>query len=514
MSTLSALGLASLNHARPIDLTTRGSSGLRSYSGYVEEGVLRELQGKRGIANYRAMLETDATCAAIINCFDKMLRQVSWTVAPASTADFDREAADFVESCMHDMEISWMDFLGEAFSFLPYGHSLHEVLYKRRAGDADDPLLNSHYGDGRIGWRGFAGRSQDTLSRWLFDDHGRLLGAEQQAPPHYRVVTLPIDKCLLFRTSAVKNNPEGVSIFRGAYRSWRIKQGLENIEATGCEKDVSGLPIVWIPRELLALAQQKATYEDGTTNLEVAAAKAMVAEFQKMATEVRRDAHEGLVMPLEHDEQGNKRFDITLLASGGSRQFDLDKIIQRWDLRVAVSVLAEFLFMGQGTMGAGSFAMHQDKRGMFMQSLDCYLRTFTDTFNKGAVRKLMRLNTLKMSDYPRLEYGGLEKVDMTELGDLLLKASQAGLSVADPEMEDYVRRVAGWPERTEDLVDTSNVLPQPSTQTDRAEEIRDGDPVDPLREGELVQVPALGPVTNVQPRNEHPLLNATTPRFM
>lgn len=492
-----------------VDLRVMGASGLKAIGGFVEEATLRDLAGRRAVEIYKDMGDNDATCSVILYALMQMIRQVEWTVAPASTAPFDVEAAEFVESCMHDMEgQSWTDFISESFmGMLRFGFSLHEQCFKRRGGDSPQRHLRSHYADGRVGWRGLPGRAQDTIYRWLFDDAGNLLGAEQQAPPHFRTVNLPIDKCLLFRTTMEKDNPEGRSIFRGAYRSWVLKRGLENIEATGVEKDISGLPIVWVPRELLAMAQDKPIFENGDPNPMVQQARAAVAMYRKMATEVRRDAHEGLVMPLDYDDQGHKRFDITLLQSGGSRAFDIDKIISRYDARIAMSTMSDFLLLGQGATAQGSWAMHSDKSKLWLQSIVSFLKVFIDHFNKNAVRKLMRLNTFEMSDYPRIEFGSLERVDLTEMGDLLTKCAQAGMELfPDDDLDAHVRRVAGWPERTMDLVDVSDVKPQPMDTSEVMQEIHTDDEAK-AREDALK--PVAGVVTNAPERNKHPLLNDT-----
>ena len=62
----------------------------------------------------------------------------------------------------------------------------------------------------------------------------------QLAPPSYKQVVIPMEKCLLFRTQTHKNNPEGRSILRNAYRSWYFKKRIEEIEGVGIERDLAG----------------------------------------------------------------------------------------------------------------------------------------------------------------------------------------------------------------------------------------------------------------------------------
>lgn len=473
-----------------IDLRMIGAQGLKAFGGFIYEESLRELEGKRAVEAYKEMVDNDSVCGVIMYTIDKMLRQVDWRIAPASNAAFDVEVADFVDSCRDDCEESWVDFVSEALpGMLRYGYSLFEVVYKRRAGDSPQPHLTSKYADGRIGWRVIASRAQDTIYRWLFDDCGRLVGAEQQAPPHYRLTTLPIDKCLLFRTSVEKNNPEGRSIFRSSWRSYWIKRGIENIEAVGVERDVTGLPIAWVPRELIEAA------ENGDPG-----AVSMLERFTTMATQIRRDASEGIVMPQEFDENGNKRFDLTLLPGGGSRQFDTDKIIQRYDQRMAMGVLADFLLLGQGATAQGSWAMHSDKTKLFIQSLKAFLNIFCEQFNSKAIPRLLKYNNFEMSDYPRLEYGDLDQVDLSGLGDYIQKISSTGLIQPDDELEAYLRKVANLPDKQVDSDDVSEILPKPNEDNaDLPELINDPDPYGLIGQ----QTPNTGIIeTNVRPRPE------------
>ena len=190
-----------------IDFRQVGATGLRRFSGFIYEEFLHELTGWKGIKVYQEMGDNDCTAGAVLFAIDKLVRRVPWRTQPASQNPHDIEAADFIETCMNDMDNTWIDTISEIMSFVQYGHSLHEIVYKRRCGDNFDPSMRSKYNDGRIGWRGTPIRSQDTLYRWQFDDHGGIQGVEQLAPPHYYHVTIPVEKFLLFRTTVHKNTP-------------------------------------------------------------------------------------------------------------------------------------------------------------------------------------------------------------------------------------------------------------------------------------------------------------------
>lgn len=432
---------------RMIDMRQLGGQGLMQSAGFITEDLQRELHGLRGVKTY-AEMTTDATCAAILNVYINLVRQAPRRVDAASSAPYDREAADFLESCLDDMEDTWSNFVGEALpTMLTYGHAPYELVYKRRGGENALPYLDSHYADGRVGWRAFASRHPSTVQRWLFDDNGRLLGMEQQCPPKYRLVSIPYDKMMLFRTNTIKGSPEGVSIFRGCYRSYLLKKGIENLEGVGLERDSVGVPVARVPRQLLEDA------ENGDQ-----AARRIVDAFRKITVNLRNDAQAGLVLPAESDESGKPLFDISLMQSAGSRQFDSDKIIRRHATDILKVCGADFL--GLGDSGTGSFAMHSDKVRLFLRQANTYLKLFTEELNNRAVRKLMRLNGFRMSDIPRVSFGSLDQVDLSSLADALQKLAASGMPLfPDKELEDYIRESASLPVQTTGA-DSTEVHPQ------------------------------------------------------
>ena len=225
-----------------------GRIGQKRYSGVFFEEFLPELRGSRGAAIYKEMADNDDVIGAILFAIENLIRQAEFTVSPGGKKPEDKEAAEFVEDCMNDMNgQTWTDTISEILSFLTYGWSVHEIVYKRRMGKNKDPRLNSKYDDGLIGWRKLAIRSQETLWRWEYDENDELVGLSQIAPPDYLVRTIPLEKCLHFRTSSRKNNPEGRSILRNAYRSWYFKKHLQEVEGIGIERDLAGRHVLQPP---------------------------------------------------------------------------------------------------------------------------------------------------------------------------------------------------------------------------------------------------------------------------
>lgn len=175
------------------------------------EEFLWELQGIRGIETYKEMSENNSTIGAILFAVENLMRQCEFDIEPGGTSQKDREAAEFVKGCMNDMTMTWTDTLSEILTFITYGWSYHEIVYKRRMGKTGNLDTNSKYDDGLIGWKKLPIRGQETLYEWIYKDEysDDLLGMRQQVFPSTDIVDIPLEKALHFRTRSRKDNPEG-----------------------------------------------------------------------------------------------------------------------------------------------------------------------------------------------------------------------------------------------------------------------------------------------------------------
>ena len=87
----------------------KGRIGQKRLDGHFYEEFLPELSGTRGIRVYREMEQNDDTIGAIMFAIKMLIRQVKWHVEPGGDSAKDREAAEFVETCMGDMQSTWTD---------------------------------------------------------------------------------------------------------------------------------------------------------------------------------------------------------------------------------------------------------------------------------------------------------------------------------------------------------------------------------------------------------------------
>ena len=416
-----------------------GSSGLRQSGGYIYEEFLKKLQWPFAGEIYQEMSSNDPVITAVLFCCRMLLRDVTWKVLPCSDAQADIECAEFVHSCMDDMSETWSDFVDEMMSYFTYGFSLHEIVYKKRLGPNKQGSKNSRYNDGRIGWRKLPGRRQTTLTNWEFDDAGGLRGVWQLQGG--KRVFLPIERCLLFKTGNSNGNPEGVSFLRGAYRPWYFKKHIEEVEGIGIERDLAGLPVIWAPEGLdLDNKQDPKAIEARNTAI-------------KLVTSIRRDRNDGVVM--------SNGWDLKLLSTGGTRQFDTNAIINRYDQRIAITLLADIIMLGADKVG--SFALAKVKQSLLATALDAQLANVCSILNRYAVPRLIGLNTFPgITGFPQFKCESVVAPDLNELGTFISKLSGAQMPLfPDLDLENYIRDLAGFPTTTEEAECRSKQEPRP-----------------------------------------------------
>jgi hypothetical protein len=245
-------------------------------------------------------------------------------------------------------------------------------------------------------------------------------------------VNIPIEKMLLFRTSTKYNDPRGRSVLRNAFVPWYYKTKIQEIEAIGIERDLAGLPVAMVPPQLLS---------DNATSAETAALDAI----KQLVRNIKRDEQEGIVFPLAYDpETGNLAYDLKLLSTGGRRQFDTNAIIQRYDQRIAMSILADFILLGH--QATGTQALSVSKIELFISSLSAWLDAITEVFNAYGIPRLIRLNGMDETKMPELNYTPPKNIDLGALGTFVNQLAGAGASLfPDESLENYLRQSAGLP---------------------------------------------------------------------
>lgn len=443
-----------------------GSYGLKQSYGYIFEEFLTELKGERGARFYREMADNSPVVGALLLGYREVAAHLDWDIEEGEEATpRDISAAKFVKECFYAMDQTWNSILAQALSELTFGWSYHEVVYKKRD-------------DGRIGWSAFPIRSQESLVHWQIGKHGEIEGMVQRDPQTGEMYEIPMGKALLFRTTDLKNNPEGRSMLRPAVIPYQYVRRIQEFEAIGIERDLAGLPLAWVPSEWM--------------NSEDPAAKVALANIVKMVADVRNNERSGIVLPMMYEPEltgaisRNKALDFELLSSAGGKAFDTDKILTRYNQQVAMSLLGDFVTLGHD--GVGSYALGAVKMDLWVMVVDSICKGIAEVFNKGAIEKLLAINGIDYDHAPVLKYGQVENVDLAALNTFVSGLANAGLLTPDEDTEAWLREQAGMPPLnpdTDPIYDRAPVNPMTGLPIDEKNpvDLKTGLPVDPRTHG-------------------------------
>lgn len=383
-----------------------GYTGLSMWGGRPQEDFLKELRGQEAFKRYNEMRLNSPVVGALLFAIEQSIRAVKWQFVSDDGPDDERII--LANDAKAALEHSWNSFVSEALNCLWAGFALFYIVYQRDAG-------------GRLLWSMFAPRGQATINRWLYEDTervGKVTGVEQFAAPIYKTIVLPMPRLLHFVARDELGNPEGRSILRTAYTSYYYAKNIMRIEGIAVERDLAGLPHIKLP-------------EGATRNENDSSSDAYAAA--KLVRNIRNDEQAGLVTP--------PGWEFELVSTGGSRQFDTDKIINRYESRILMCALAQFMLLGQE--GVGSLALSKDQTDFFTMSVNAIADIISDTFTKQALARLMELNG-KDPNGIRLEHSPAGDFDVTAIVDLLARIGDKITWTLEDET--WLRQVAKLPE--------------------------------------------------------------------
>lgn len=417
---------------RPPMFFPLGISGPKRRGKLVDEEFLSDLKGAKGAKVYREMMENHPIIGSALWVTELMLGRTKYRIEPANDSPQAKEAADFCQTVIDDMDGGMRGLLSEMLTAAPYGWAWLEKQYKiRRGPEHMSPQLRSRYTDGKIGIRRIGLIGQDTLHEWIWDENDEIVGMVQQPPaPYSGMRTIPRSKSLHVRFKQSKNSPEGRSALRTAYTSYYYQKNFQFVESVGIERDLAGYPRMEVPPEVLE-SQDPAT-------------KAVLDSYFDLVRKIKRDEFEGIVVPSEDGPDGKTGYRFGLVSSGGRRPADVDPVIKRLDSRIAMCLLAEFLVVGLDK--TGSFSLHSDKTSLYATAIGYYLDERDRQLNDEVFPDLMRLNGYAPELTPRCVHGDIEKTDLTVLGSFIASVVGSGVVTVDDRLEEWVREAAGLPE--------------------------------------------------------------------
>ena len=417
-----------------LNLSEIGYNGLHISNSQILEEIKRELQFPTSVITYKQMTY-DSMVSAALNYFEQMMLKAKFTFKPHELADeTQKEYAKFMTECISDMEHSWQDFIQEVSSMNTYGFCVNEIILRKRLRSK-----GSKYNDGQIGIRKLPVRSQDSIE-WDYDENQNLVGLKQRIAKvgssgrvlltaKGQEIKIPREKFLLFRLGKKKDSPVGESPLRGCYYAWKYKAGVEEQELTGLNRDLSGVPVAWIPPQMMS--------DDASPDM-----KTQYGMFQNIVRNINNNQQAGMVLPLMYDEVSKQPiFKFELLKNDGGKAYDTTAIKTYYSNAILTTLSADVLILGQGS--TGSYALGSIKGSLAAIAIESKCKEICNVINQHLIPILADLNDWEITRLPELHMDDLEAVSLEETSKYFQRLASVGFLPRTPEVIDRILEIAG-----------------------------------------------------------------------
>lgn len=422
-----------------------GVSGTAVIAGFVQSNETNaKLIGTQRYRTAADILTNISIVAAGTRYFLNLLSHPAWSVEPADDSLEAQEAAEFVESCMYDMQTSWARVIRRSGMYRFHGFSIQEWIAKRRA-------------DGRFGFYDIEARPQFTIERWDVDLDGAVLGVIQRGPATGQEYYIPRNKVLYFVDDTLTDSPEGMGLFRHLVDpAERLKRYLE-LEGMGFERDLRGIPIGKAP----LTAINKAVKDKILTEAEGTALIQALKDFVKLQAKKRDTALVLDSQPYENQTAdglqvaGAPMWGVELLTGGATGLEAMGASIMRTIEEMARIMGVENLLLG-GASSGGNRALSEDKSHNLYLTANAALNDMAEIAEKDFINPLWRLNGFDPALKPGFKTEDVAFRDVVQVTASLRDMATAGavLRMDDPVIDD-VRDLLGVSRQPNGLMEQS-----------------------------------------------------------
>jgi len=405
------------------------SSGLNIFSGIPQEELRRELDFPNNIKTYKQMSYHPSVNASV-SLYCSMIAKANYrVVAPENASEEEKNRAKVISQMLfEDMEHPFEDVIQDAATFLVYGFSVSEKVYRKR-----ELSSGSKFNDGLIAPKKITIRHQSSIEKFIFSEDGNEVKGVKQTilsdtmgrfSNRTNTVVIPRSKFLLFTAGGTSDNPYGISPLRNVYIPYKYLSAIEELEAQGVQKELTGVPVLKVPAQYMsadASPEQKAIFEN----------------MKNIVRNLQQGSQAGVVLPSTVDPETRvPLFSLELLAADGKRGYNLTEIKEYYRNLIFTGLGTDVLLLGSSS-STGSFALASVKNTITGQVVESYLKRIIRVINDDLIKQIYFLNNWPTDRMCKVDYENLSEVDLESYS----KAIQRMLSTSGiPVTLDVVNR--------------------------------------------------------------------------
>lgn len=242
------------------------------------------------------------------------------------------------------------------------------------------------------------------------------------------------DKVLFFRVEPDSDFPLGKSLLYGAYTAWKAKKILQEYEAIGVAKNLSGVLDIKVPSEYINKFYSEPNSEEAI----------YVANLLTQAEMLHAGKGSYILSASDTQQNGVRMFEITTVGggSGNAQNYNVGQSIARYNQEIQLSL--QTMVLSMGAEGGGSFALSDNSTYLMTLFIENIQKVISQEFKK-AIRIAYELNGLSLDRIPELKFEALQPLDWNEFTEGWSRLITAGGVTPTQDLEAFFRRAGEAP---------------------------------------------------------------------
>lgn len=403
----------------------------------------RDLNINNAFATYRDM-KLDGVVSGSVSFIKSLITKGGFTLTPhKDSTKREREVVEALNKSLDSMVYDKKTLLSNWVQVLDYGCSLNEVVFKKEGNTfVFDNISPIHL---------------SSVSRFEFNG-GRLEKLHLHEAENDGLVVNKLstnqevsgDKVLFFRIEPDSDFPLGKSLLYGAYTAWKTKKILQEYEAIGVAKNLSGVLDIKVPSDYINKYFSEPNSDEGI----------YISNLLSQAEMLHAGKGSYILSASDTNANGVRLFEITTVGGGGgnAQNYNVGQAINRYNQEIQLSLQTSVLSLG--AEGGGSFALSDNSTYLMTLFIENIRSVIANEFKK-ALKLAFTLNNLSTERIPVLTFDKIEPLNWEEFTRGWQRLLQSGGVTPTEGLEAFLRERGEAPE-----ADYDKVLRNPKTVED------------------------------------------------
>ena len=399
---------------------------------HIENTVLlmgrQDLSINNAFNTYREM-KLDGVVSGSVSFIKAILSKGDVKIAyHAKSTEKEKKVIDALNTSLNNMEdYDKKRLISNWLQILDYGCSLNELVYERKGGVFVFKTISPIHLT-TVNKFEMQGGSLKRLKLEQAENDGLVVNVGKQ--PN----TISGDKVLFFRLEPDADFPLGKSLFYGAYTAWKAKKIMQEYEAIGVAKNLSGVLDVKVPSEYI-----NKYFSDPASDEAI-----YVANLLQQAENLHAGKGSYILSSSDTSPNGIHLFEVTTVGGNGgnAQNYNVGQAIARYNNEIQLSLQSTVLSMG--VEGAGSLALSSDMVNLLTLFIENIQQTISHEFRK-AVKLAFKLNGIETDNIPTLEWEKVQPLSWDDFTKGWQRLLQAGGVTPTEDLEAYFRTTGEAP---------------------------------------------------------------------